>query len=220
MSITVLRATGGRWRANSYLVVHPGGDALLIDPGAGTAELVAHAREAGLRVAAILATHGHFDHVEGVALARRELGAPFLLHSGDVTLARSANLYRALFAADAPVAAPEIDGRLDDAPGPRRFGALSVVAHHVPGHTAGSVALAVDGLLFTGDTLLPGSVGRTDLPGGDAVALRTSLAALVALAPHHRLLPGHRDETTLEEELRSNGRLADALATTAGGPAR
>ena len=206
-SLSVDRFVGGRWKANCYLVTATTGEALIIDPGAGAPELLARVRAEGLRVIGILCTHGHFDHVEAAAAVQQQVRTPLLLHSLDFRLMRSASLYRRLFDGQGPVPTPVIDTFLDEDAQPLRLGPFSTQVWHTPGHTEGSVAFGIEAALFTGDTLLQGKVGRTDLPGGDAHALAVSLELLVRMPAELQVFPGHGDRTTMEAEVASSPRL-------------
>jgi len=206
-SMSVDRFVGGRWEANCYLITSTTGEALVIDPGAGAPELLARVRAEGLRVVAILCTHGHFDHVEAAAAVQQQVHAPLFLHSLDFRLLRSASLYRRLFDGQGPVPTPVVDTFLDEERQPLRLGPFSANVWHTPGHTEGSVAFGIESALFTGDTLLQGKVGRTDLPGGDAHALTFSLELLVQMPAELQVFPGHGDRTTMEAEVASSPRL-------------
>jgi hydroxyacylglutathione hydrolase len=206
-SVSVDRFVGGRWKANCYLVTSTTGEALVIDPGAGAFDLLAHVRAEGLRVVGVLCTHGHFDHVEAAAAVQQQVRAPLLLHSLDFRLLKSASLYRRLFDGQGPVPTPIVETFLDEGTQPLRLGPFSPHVWHTPGHTEGSVAFGIESALFTGDTLLQGKVGRTDLPGGDAQALAVSLELLVRMPAGLQLFPGHGDRTTMKAEVASSPRL-------------
>jgi hydroxyacylglutathione hydrolase len=207
VKMSVSRFTGGRWKANCYLITSTTGESLIIDPGAGAAELVERVRTDGLRVLGILCTHGHFDHVEAGAFVQEQVQAPLLLHSLDSRLLRSASLYRRLFEGKGLVQTPVIDRFLDEAAQPLQLGPFSTYVWHTPGHTQGSVSFGIESGLFTGDTLFRGKVGRTDLPGGDSQALAVSLELLAQMPGDPQVFPGHGDRTTIEAEVASNPRL-------------
>lgn len=187
--------------SSPVVVVDPGGDADVILAHVGTRE-----------VAAVVLTHGHFDHVGGAAALVEATGAPLLVHEADA----------ARLASDGPtgtggapfgfagIVAPHPDGTVRDAD-VVEAGALTLEVLHTPGHTAGGIclfALDPDGgapHLFSGDTLFAGSVGRTDFPGGDGRALAASIAAkLSALPPETVVHPGHGPDTTIAREARLN----------------
>jgi hydroxyacylglutathione hydrolase len=198
----------GHWAENCYVVTNDDAEALIIDPG-GSVERILHRVEAhGVRVLAILNTHGHYDHVGAVEAVRQACAAPFYLHSRDEKLMKQTNFYLKLFHAERPVPLPQVDHYLDELITPLKIGAFTVGVLPVPGHTAGSVSFVIEGHLFSGDTLLKGKIGRTDLPGGNPGRLTESLRALCRLAPEIQVCPGHGDRSTMLNELKSNQELA------------
>jgi hydroxyacylglutathione hydrolase len=168
--------TGPPWRENCHLVVdQASGDALLIDPGDRAEEILGVISAEGVAVRQIALTHGHHDHVGAVSAVCRALDLPCHVHDADLRLARQAPLWAFRFA-----------GKKIEAPAPllplgesHAIGNTIFHVVHTPGHTAGGVCVVFDGFVFTGDTLLFQHVGRTDLPGGSAPTLRTSVAHLL-----------------------------------------
>lgn len=188
-------------------------DAVLIDPGDEIAELLAVAERETLVVRHILLTHAHVDHVSGVAAAKRILGAPVYLHREDLFLYENAQSQGAMFGlrVEPP---PPVD--VFYSPGQViAFGRYEVRPHHTPGHCPGGVCLQVgergiDGKkLFVGDTLFAGSIGRTDLPGGDYATLIDSIRrVLFVFGDEAEVYPGHGPSTTIGRERRTNPFLA------------
>ena len=219
-SITIERHEDGRWRANCYVVKSSDGAALIIDPGMAAADVAEGLSEDGSQIVGILCTHGHFDHVETAATVRNGTGAPLFIHSADHSLLRSASLYRKLFDGTGPVSTPEIDGFFDRSGAELRLGPFAVAVTHAPGHTEGSVFLQVEGAFFSGDTLLPRTVGRTDLPGGDAEALERTLARAARLPLGLPVFPGHGAPGTIGTMLEANARLRELRAATGEADAR
>jgi glyoxylase-like metal-dependent hydrolase (beta-lactamase superfamily II) len=177
-----------------------GGPVLVIDP-AEEAGLIRAALE-GQTVAAIVLTHGHFDHLG----AARELvgvtGAPLLVHADDAAgITSTAGTAGGPFGFTAT--APEADRELHDGDS-IDIGELRLTVMHTPGHTPGSMCLLSAGHLFSGDTLFAGSIGRTDFPGGDMAVMRRSIARLAELPDNTRVYPGHGPETTIGRERRVN----------------
>lgn len=195
----------GALQCNCYIV----GDAaarkaIVIDPGDDADELAGAISGRGLEVTAIVATHAHFDHVLAASRLRELTGAPFVLHRGDLTLldwvGTSARMWLGIEAGDPP----EVDALTGDGE-VLAAGAVELEVVHTPGHSPGSVSLVSAEALFSGDTLFAGSIGRSDLPGGDGAELLASIRArLLPLDDDLVVLPGHGPATTIERERRSN----------------
>jgi hydroxyacylglutathione hydrolase len=184
-------------------------DAVLIDPGDEVASLLQFAERSRLTVRHILLTHAHVDHVTGVATAKRALGVPVHLHRDDLFLYERAVETGRMFGLQVEPQPP-----IDEFYAAGRwipFGAYEVRWHHTPGHCPGGVCLEVaqDGEpgkhLFVGDTLFAGSIGRTDLPGGDYPVLLASIRnVLFAFRDDAIVHPGHGPDTTIGQERRTN----------------
>ena len=183
--------------------------AVYIDPGDEVQELLAYIERAQVEVTGILLTHAHIDHVSGVAAAKRALGAPIWLHPDDTYIySRAVELGKVFgYHLEQP---PPVD-RFYDLPGPITFGDYDVLVHHTPGHCPGNVCLQVGrrgefGMdLFVGDTLFAGSIGRTDLPGGNyEVLMRAITDVLLPLGDDARVRPGHGPDTTIGRERMTN----------------
>jgi hydroxyacylglutathione hydrolase len=201
--IVEIRAVGPFFK-NGFVVGCPDTrEAVLIDPGDEVAELLAFADHNALSIRHILLTHAHVDHITGVAAAKRALGAPVYLHRGDLFLYEHAVEQGAMFGlrVEPP---PPVD--VFYSPGQAiAFGTLEARPHHTPGHCPGGVCLQVGVDLFVGDTLFAGSIGRTDLPGGDYATLITSIrTVLFAFGDEARVYPGHGPATTIGQERRTN----------------
>lgn len=188
--------TSGAWRENCYVVTDPAtGQQAVIDPG-GDAERVLAAADGDVRY--LLLTHAHHDHVGAAAAVARALGLTCLLHKRDERLLRHAPMYALRFA-QKRIEPPAPYATFEEPP-ELRLGTHRIRTLHTPGHTPGSVCYVVDGMAFTGDTLLRGSVGRTDLPGGDWDTLSSTVGELVERLPAETvLLPGHGQAWTAGE---------------------
>ncbi|MGD0708576.1 MAG: MBL fold metallo-hydrolase [Anaerolineaceae bacterium] len=212
MPLAVVTIPNGRWKENCYLVVDGSAHALVIDPGSDAAQIVTAIEKVGLRVLAVLNTHGHYDHMGAVVPLQTRFSIPFYLHSADEKILKGANLYMKFFEGSEPVLIPRVDRYLDREELPIVIGDFEVQVRFTPGHTPGSVCFGIQEVLFTGDTLLKGKVGRVDLPGGDKDALRKSLVGLGKINPEMRIYPGHGAPSIIGDELQSNPQWRELLA--------
>ena len=211
MSLTVDRFELGPLQTNCYVVRRErgAGEAIVIDPGGDITELRLELARMSTKVAAILLTHGHWDHVLGVVDLVEASDAPVYL--GEAELAE--------LESEAPelMGFPPLDSFVPDhlLSGGEKLGlaGLEIEVVSVPGHRPGHMAFATDGCLFSGDVLFRGSVGRDDLPGGDWPTLMATLEMLTRRFPPETVVySGHGPETTLGAELRSNPFLAELRA--------
>jgi hydroxyacylglutathione hydrolase len=180
------------------------GDAFVIDPGDEPDRILGALRKRKVRATAIVNTHGHFDHVQGVEAVRRATGAPFWIHEAERdALAQSPARAKLMFGIALPPS-PAPDRWLRD--GDRlQVGALVLVVRHTPGHSPGGVCLIGEGIAFVGDTLFAGSIGRADIPGSDFDTLLASITRVLLPLPDDTVCyPGHGPETTIGEEKRTN----------------
>ena len=184
-------------------------EGVVIDPGDEVDELLAAAAAHELSIKYILLTHAHLDHITGVAAAKRQLGVPVGLHRADNFLYEGVVQQGQAFGFNVE-RQPPVDF-FYDGEGPWRFGRYGVWVHHTPGHCPGGVCLAVgrDGetarRLFVGDTLFAGSIGRTDLPGGDMETLLRSIRTVLFSFPDDSVVySGHGEPTTIGKEKRTN----------------
>jgi glyoxylase-like metal-dependent hydrolase (beta-lactamase superfamily II) len=183
--------------------------AVIIDPGDEVDDLIMFATRAQLHVTAVLLTHAHVDHVTGVGRVKRALGVPVWLHRDDLFLYDQAVAHGAMFGLEVETP-PPVD-HFYDGKGPIQFGKYDVFVHHTPGHCPGGVCLQIGQRgeqgrdLFVGDTLFAGSIGRTDLPGGDyETLLRSITGVLYGFGDDARVHPGHGPSTTIGRERRTN----------------
>jgi glyoxylase-like metal-dependent hydrolase (beta-lactamase superfamily II) len=184
-------------------------DAVIIDPGDEVASLLAFAERSGLNIRHILLTHAHVDHVTGVAAAKQALGVPVYLHRDDLFLYERAVEMGAMFGLKVEPQPP-----IDIFYTPAQvitFGGCEVRVHHTPGHCPGGVCLQIGKQgtagteLFVGDTLFAGSIGRTDLPGGDYDTLIAAIRnVLLPLGDDSVVHSGHGPDTTIGKERRTN----------------
>lgn len=198
-------AAGG-FGENTYLVRAPGsGEVVAIDPGSGVRQLLRVLDGEGLRLAAVLLTHSHIDHIEGVAELVRSAPAPVYLHPEALGWYERAGDQAAMFGVDFEPP-PPIDRELR-AGDQLELGGLRFEVRYTPGHAPGHVIFyeAEAGVAFVGDVVFQGSIGRSDLPGGDFARLMRSIREEVLTLPDETVLyPGHGPATTVGHERVSN----------------
>ena len=183
----------GAYQTNTYLVWEENSPTcVVIDPGYEPDTILDEAKKLGKEIAAVLLTHGHFDHVGGVKELAAETGCPVYLHEAELSMPPQMTA--------GPLFYTNTYGEGDfvEAAG------LSFKVLHTPGHTPGSVCLLCENAMFSGDTLFWGSCGRTDLPGGSWATIRKSLLRLADLSGDYNVYPGHGDATTLSFERKMN----------------
>lgn len=179
--------------------------AVVIDPGDQVEDILEILQQNALALTAILITHAHIDHIGGAARLKARTGAPVLLNERDFDLYRMLDV-QASWLGIAPPERTGIDASLGEQ-NPVELGEQKLQVIETPGHTQGSVCLYLPEhhLLFAGDTLFAGSIGRTDLPGGDSRMILNSLKSrLLALPDETLVLPGHGEQTTIGQERRTN----------------
>ncbi len=192
------------------------GEAIAIDPGDQPEEILALARDMGVKIKVIANSHGHLDHVLGVRGVQGATGAKFLIHAQDLPVARSAASSSAALLGRFVEGPPDPDGFVADGDEVEVAG-VKLTVIHTPGHTPGSVSFYTEGMLFSGDTLFQGSIGRTDLPGGDyGLEMASIVEKLLALPDETIVLPGHMRETRIGFEKQTNPFILDELLRRRG----
>ena len=195
----------GPLQCNCYIVGDPAThEAIVIDPGDDAERLAESIASKGLTITAIVATHAHFDHVVAAERLRALTGAPFYLHADDKPLLEWMQESGRMFLGIDLPPPPEVDTEARE--GDRLYaGAMGLEVVHTPGHSPGSISLVADYAIFSGDTLFAGSIGRTDLPGGDTQALLGAVKdKLFRLEVDLPVYPGHGPATTLGHEMETN----------------
>lgn len=209
--LDVLTLTNGVFAQNCHILVdRDAGDAVLVDPGEEADLFLRRLATEGVSLKAIWLTHAHVDHILGVAAVVEATGAPIYLHPADRPWydALPEQAVRFGLSAEAP---PPPDADLAQGMS-LALGGLSFEVRHVPGHTPGHVAFVGQGTALVGDCLFAGSIGRTDLPGGDTETLLASIRdQLLTLPDETAVYPGHGPATTIGRERRSNPFLTGAL---------
>jgi glyoxylase-like metal-dependent hydrolase (beta-lactamase superfamily II) len=207
----------GPFMQNGFIVAcDESREAVIIDPGDGVSDLLAFAERNSLTIRHILLTHAHIDHITGVGAAKRALNVPIYLHRDDLFLYDRAVESGAMFGLHVETP-PPVD--VFYSPGQVvAFGSCEARPHHTPGHCPGGVCLQIGTRgqpgkdLFVGDTLFAGSIGRTDLPGGDYNTLISSIRdVLFAFGDDAIVHPGHGPATTIGRERKNNPFLVGTL---------
>jgi len=188
------------------------GEAIAIDPGDQAEDILHLAQDMGLNIKVIANSHAHIDHVLGVRGVQEATGAKFLLHPQELEIARGSVRAAAHLLGQPVEPPPEPDALLDEGDEVEVAGVkLKVI--HTPGHTPGSLSFYTNGMLFCGDTLFRGSIGRTDLPGGDYRQEMSSIVdRLLELPDDTIVLPGHMQETKIGIERQANPFVLEELA--------
>ena len=185
--------TLGDYQTNCYIIRDAASKTcFVIDPGYQPETVLDRVRALGLEVEAILLTHGHFDHVGGVAAIAADTDCEVYIHAAELNMPPMMTAGRLFYTRT------YAQGDVLELAG------LTIEVMDTPGHTPGSVCLLVEDAMFAGDTLFAGSCGRTDLPGGNSADMKRSLRRLAQLNKNYSVFPGHGPFSTLEEERRQN----------------
>jgi len=197
----------GPLQVNCYILgCRETGEAIIVDPGDNVKEILGTLNRYGLKLVKIVNTHAHFDHVLGVRGLQEATGAPFLLHPDETPVLESMQKQVQAWLGFDPGPPPVINQMLQEGK-PLHFGREELEVRLTPGHSPGSVSLVDHARrwVLTGDALFAGSIGRTDLPGGDMdTLLRSIREQILSLPDDYVALPGHGPATTVGEERRSN----------------
>lgn len=201
----------GPFQENTYLVAaEAGGPCVIVDPGDEADRIAARIEELGLAPEIILNTHGHLDHIGAVPDLKERYAIPFAIHPQDAFLLVDVNAHARMFGLDG-YRDPEVDRDLVAGETVRAAG-LDFEVVFTPGHSPGHVTFRVNGAAFGGDCLFMGSIGRTDLPGGDPATLKRTLEDVFLAWPDDTIVyPGHGPATTIGRERQTNPFLTGAM---------
>ena len=201
--MNVQKIVVGQLDVNCYIISDEAtSEALIIDPGDEAERIIELIEVSRLKPEYIFFTHAHYDHVCAAKELHDRYKAIFLMHEKELTTYRR-TMQLCISWGFSPEDFPEPEQTLKDGD-ILSVGNLSFTVLHTPGHTPGSICLHGENLLFAGDTLFRGSVGRTDLPGGDYELLSRSLERLMLLPRETKVMCGHNGETSIAEEIRYN----------------
>ena len=202
IALNVEKIVNGPFQQNAY-VVWNSTHSFVIDPGGGSDRIIDIIKSNDLSPSAILNTHAHVDHIGAISTLVQFGQYPFYLHQDEIELLNSANEYTILFGIP-NIDIPMVDSILDKSV-KLNFSGYEVEVIETPGHTVGGVSYLIDDHLFTGDTLFSGSIGRTDLPGGDLDILLHSIHnKLMSLDESIVVHAGHGSDTSIGIEKRTN----------------
>lgn len=193
----------GELRANCYIVETEPARCVAVDIGGDSRLLLEFLKLKKLTLEKILLTHGHFDHIGGVAEVAEATGAEVYIHENDAPMLASASASLASGMSIMPFR-PVKDYTVVTGDCYINDGDLSFRVLHTPGHSMGSVCYVCEDTIFSGDTLFCCSIGRTDFPGSNPPMMRESLKAICALEGDYKIYPGHNETTTLDYERKNN----------------
>lgn len=200
----IKKLTVGPIQANCYVLgCDDTLEAAVIDPGDEAENILLALSESKLTLKCIINTHGHFDHVGANKKLQDATGAPIMIHPEDAPMLNQLSASASAWGLSADDS-PEPDRKLGDGD-VIEFGKIRLEVIHTPGHSPGGISLFTDGHVFVGDTLFAGSVGRTDLPGGNPGILKASIQdRLFTLGDDVVVHPGHMGDTTVGQERQYN----------------
>ena len=209
-NLEIVALPNGQFAENCYLIAdRKAGEAVIIDPGEDSAKFLSELNARGWALRAIWLTHAHIDHVMGVGAVHRATGAPIYLHPLDLPLYNALPQYGAWVGMQVdPPPPPQFELRAGQN---LRIGEFDFAVRFTPGHSPGSVSFMGQGMIFGGDVLFNGSVGRTDLPGGDSATLMATIQSEFLSLPDSTVVhSGHGLDTTIGIERLTNPFLTGA----------
>jgi hydroxyacylglutathione hydrolase len=209
-NLEIVALPNGQFAENCYLIAdRKAGEAVIIDPGEDSAKFLSELNARGWALRAIWLTHAHIDHVMGVGAVHRATGAPIYLHPLDLPLYNALPRYGVWVGMQVdPPPPPQFELRAGEN---LQIGEFDFTVRFTPGHSPGSVSFLGQGMIFGGDVLFNGSVGRTDLPGGDSATLMATIQSEFLSLPDSTVVhSGHGLDTTIGIERLTNPFLTGA----------
>lgn len=203
-NMVLIRRIVGPLQVNCYILAdEKTKEAVVIDPGEDAGDLLKTIKDKGFTIRYIINTHGHFDHIGANKAIKDATGAELLIHEGDAPLMASAAVQSRAFGIQV-VSSPKADRYVKHGD-VIRAGEVALTVLYTPGHSSGGISLLEQGMVFTGDSLFAGSIGRTDLPGGDLKTLLSSIKTnLMTLPDDTKVFCGHGPASTIGDERREN----------------
>jgi len=201
-----IRIPLGPLQTNAYILINEQNECLIFDPGSEGEKLVTKIEELKLKPLAILLTHAHFDHIGAVDIVREHFQVPVYIHENEKEWLKDPALNGSQFFMSQMITAKEADEIIKNEMS-LTIGSFQFEVYETPGHSPGSISFYCEkaGAVFSGDALFKGSIGRTDLPGGNHQELLQSVhAKLLTLPEDTVVLSGHGPETTIIEEMETN----------------
>ena len=207
--LNVYQVTVGPLQVNCFIVsCNRTKEAVVIDPGEDGARILHMVEREGLKVNSVVNTHGHFDHIGANQEVVKAPGAELMMHKDDLPILQNARNHAQVYGLSVSPS-PEPDKLLDQGD-TFQVGDLGFKVFHIPGHSPGGICLLSDGHLFVGDVLFSGSIGRTDLPGGDFDSLVEGVREHWFRLPDETVVhPGHGPDTTIGRERQMNPFVGD-----------
>jgi len=202
--MVLIRLVVGPLQVNCFILAdEKTKEAVVIDPGDDAQEILKVIKDRGLNIKYIVNTHGHFDHVGANKALKEATGAELLVHEEDAQLMTSGPMHARMFGMSS-TASPGADRYVKHGD-VITVGEVSLKVLHTPGHSTGGISLLGQGMVFAGDSLFAGSIGRTDLPGGDLRTLLHSIKTNLMILPDDtKVFCGHGPATTIGDERNEN----------------
>ncbi|MGP6207739.1 MBL fold metallo-hydrolase [Cuniculiplasma sp. SKW3] len=206
--LKIRRIITGSLMTNTYILSSEG-ECMIVDSSRDQSKVIEDISMNGLTPTGVVATHGHFDHVDGVFQIQEKYGIPFYMHSADIEMMKNQDTLIRKMGMDIDITVPSSINPINDKT-EFKIGSHVIKVLETPGHTMGSVVLYSDGFILSGDTLFRLSVGRTDM-GGNQEKLVNSLKMIGSMRESTKIYPGHGDSTDLRFEILNNTFLKNAI---------